>query len=123
MASDPLGGLTPDQQRRLRDLLRDYESGALFSRLRRRKDPLPFIHATLYIAKNGGSAIAARSGDTPGSGEVTLYRIADDGDLESMAVTKTAFNLSTSTVAANAWLYIYMEMGSMQWLVGWEDCA
>lgn len=44
---------------------------------------LPFRYETAYIAKTG-SAIPARTGDTPGTGEVTLYDVNDDGDLETI---------------------------------------
>lgn len=78
---------------------------------------------TAYIAKNGGSTIAARSGTTPGSGTVTLYYIDSSNVLTSLGVTVTAYNLAGSTVAADAWLQVKLESGSGKWLVDWEDCG
>jgi len=70
------------------------------------------------VAKNGGSAIAAMSGTTPGSGTVTLYNAAGPLTAENAV---TAYNLHpTGTVTANAWVKLIWIDG--RWFVFWEPC-
>ncbi len=71
------------------------------------------------LAKNGGSTIGARSGTTPGSGTVTLYQLVGT-TLTSTTVTVTAYNLSTTAIAANAYLVLTKVDG--KWIAVWEDC-
>lgn len=83
------------------------------------RNPFPYCTS---LAKNGGSTIAARSGTTPGSGTVTLYK-CDDSTLAALTgdySTVTAYNLAGSTVAANAYLML-MRIGN-KWWVMFEDC-
>ena len=87
---------------------------------RGRRNPFPFCTS---LAKNGGSTIAARSGTTVGSGTVTLYK-CDDTTLVALTgdySTVTAYNMSGSTVAANAYLQI-KRIGN-KWFVDVEDCG
>src|SRR5690606_34654845 len=62
--------------------------------------PQPKHDRSIYIAKTGGSGIPARSGDTPGSAEVTICKINEAGTLVTTSRTETAYNLSASAVAA-----------------------
>jgi hypothetical protein len=71
------------------------------------------------VAKNGGSALAARSGTTMGSGTVTLYDADESGALTS-AGTATAFNLADTAVAANAWLQVKRIDGL--YVIDFEEC-
>lgn len=76
-----------------------------------------------FLAKNGGTPIPARSGTTPGSGSVTLYK-CDDTTLEAVTgsgATVTAYNLSGATVAADAYLML-VRIGNKLW-VNFEDCG
>ncbi len=82
----------------------------------------------IYIAKTGAGGIAALSGDTPGSATVDLYRIGPDGDLVAITVgvktaTTTAYNLSSSAVAATTYIHIKQEVSSGKMLVDFEDCG
>lgn len=82
-----------------------------------------------WIAKTDGSGVTARSGDTPGSGTVTLYEIDSAGDLaevtssgDASAVTKTAYNLSTTAVSSATYIMCSQEIKSGKLFVVWEDC-
>lgn len=77
----------------------------------------------IAIAQTGAGGIAALSGTTPGSGVVTLYRINSDGDLESLGVSVTAYNLASSAVAANTWVQVKQETASGRLLIDFEDCG
>ena len=83
----------------------------------------------VYIAKTGGSTIAALAGSTPGAGTVTLYQINSSGGLETVnddqgvALTVTAYNLASSTVAAPTWIQLKQEMVSGFYLIDFEDCG
>ncbi len=83
----------------------------------------------VYLAKTGGAAIAARSGDTVSSGDVTLRYIDSDDNLQNQtddagnAITKTVYNLAESaSVAANTEIMIVQEMLTGKFVVFWEDC-
>lgn len=78
------------------------------------------IYKLARVAKTGGTAIAAMSGSTPGSGTVTLY---DTEDFPMTAGdTATAYNLHpTETVSANAWIKV-IRVGK-KWFCFWEPCA
>lgn len=72
------------------------------------------------VAKNGGTAIAAMSGSTPGSGTVTMYTF-NGTTLVSTGTTATAFNMHpTETVSADAWLKVCDIDGHP--FVFWEPC-
>ena len=74
------------------------------------------------VAKAGGSGVTARSGSTAGSGEVTIYYIAS-GVLTSMTETLTAYNLSATAVANNAYITIKRCSLDEEWIVDAEDCG
>lgn len=73
----------------------------------------------LVIAKNGGSAIAARSGSTISSQSCTIQYVAS-GTISAASDTITVYNLSTTAVAADA--YIVAAKASGVWIAVWEDC-
>ena len=57
-----------------------------------------------YIAK-GSSSIAAMSGTTPGSGEVTIYEILN-GTLTGSGFTRIVYNFTSNLVGANTWTFV-----------------
>lgn len=57
-----------------------------------------------FVVKTGGSAISAISTDTPGTGTVTVYRVNSSGVLATTGVTETAYNIGTTSVAANTYV-------------------
>lgn len=81
-----------------------------------------------YIAKTGGSGIAARSGATPGSATVTLYYVNASGELatwndrEGTPITVTCYNMSTTAVGNNVYIIAQQELLSGKLLAVWEDC-
>ena len=80
-----------------------------------------------YIAKTGSGGIAARSGTTPGSATVTLYYVSSGvltkrTDSSGADVTVTAYNLSTTAVAGDAYIVIQPELLSGKLIATWEDC-
>jgi len=89
----------------------------------------PVLQLKVYIAKSPATGIPALSSDTPGSADVTLYRINSDGDLEQItdenndARNATVYNLSSSAVAANTYIQCKQEMASGKLLVDFEDCG
>ena len=90
----------------------------------------PSVSAWLqtYIGKTDGSGITARSGTTPGSGTVTLYKINSSGTLETWKdkadadITKTCYNLSSEAVGASAYVVMMQDLLSGKLLAVWEDC-
>jgi len=74
-----------------------------------------------YICKTG-SAIAAISTDTPGSGTVTIYRINSSGVLVTTGRTITAYNISGVEVAAATYIQVKEELGSCKFIVDMEAC-
>lgn len=71
------------------------------------------------ICLNGGTAIAARSGSSISSQSCTVYK-ASAGVLSSLSRSITVYNLSTTAVAANAYLVATLVGGT--WVAVWEDC-
>lgn len=71
------------------------------------------------ICKNGGSAIAARSGSTLSSQSCTVYK-GSAGSLTSLSRTISVYNLSTEAIAADA--YIIAVLAGGIWIAVWEDC-
>lgn len=118
---DPLYGLTAEDVRFLRTLKRKELTGENVPRPRYQRKGLPFRYDDAKVAKNGASAIAARSGLQMTGGEVTIYEADDDGLLSATSDTKVAYNLSGTAVAADAYLMIGL-IGSL-WYVMWEDCT
>ena len=92
------------------------------------KPPKPITQASAYIAKTGGSGIPARSGTTPGSASVALYRINYAGTLvpvvddTSAAIEILVYNVSSSAVAANAYVQVKQEVFG-RYVVDFEDCG
>jgi hypothetical protein len=75
----------------------------------------------VQVGKTGGSAIAAMSGSTPGSGTVTIYNFSGT-TLTTTGATVTAFNMHpTETVSADAWVKLVDINGYP--FVFWEPCA
>ena len=74
------------------------------------------------VAKAGGSGVTARSGTTAGSGTVTIYYIAS-GVLTSTSQEITAYNLSATAVADNAYITIKRCSLDEEWIVDAEDCG
>ena len=83
----------------------------------------------IYLAKSPAGGIPAMSGSTPGSATCDVYRINDDGDVEVVTdsqdetVQITAYNLSTSAVAASTFIHTKQEIVSGANLVDFEDCG
>lgn len=88
----------------------------------------PSFGLLTYLAKTDGSGITARSGTTLGSGTVTLYQtnsshqLATWNDAAGNPITKTAYNMSTTAVAANAYVVVMQELLSGKLIAVWEDC-
>lgn len=88
----------------------------------------PAFGLLTYLAKCDGSGISARSGTTLGSGTVTLYttnashQLTAWTDRNGTAITKTAYNMSTTAVAANAYVVVVQELLSGKLIAVWEDC-
>ena len=74
------------------------------------------------VAKAGASGVTARSGTTAGSGTVTIYYI-DGGVLTSTSQTVTAYSLSATAVANNAYITIKRCSLDEEWIVDAEDCG
>lgn len=73
----------------------------------------------LRLCKNGASAIAARSGSTISSQSCTLQK-GSGGTIAALTDSITVYNLSTTAVAANA--YIIAALVGDIWIAVWEDC-
>jgi hypothetical protein len=124
---DQLYGLTAQDLKVLKELVRVHRTGEYVPRPRYQRKQLPVIPQTAFIAKTGGSPIDAvavvGSTTTLSSGEVTLYRINEDDELEVTEETKTAYNLSSTAVAENTFIQIKLECATMKWIIDWEDCG
>jgi hypothetical protein len=70
------------------------------------------------IARTGPSGIPARSGDTVGVGDVTLYSL--DGESLVPGADDTAINLAAAAVAGD--VYVQVKRVSGRWCVDFEDC-
>ena len=77
------------------------------------------IAANVKICKNGGSAITGRSGATISYASCTVYS-GSGGSLASTAASINVYNLSTTAIAANAYLVAVYD-GEI-WVAVWEDC-
>jgi hypothetical protein len=106
---------------------RTVRKGERVNRAKQRFDH-PAYQLKIHIAKSPAGGIAALSGTTPGSASVALYRMKD-GDLEAItddngnAATITAYNLSSSAVAADTFIQIKQEVATGAMLVDFEDCG
>jgi len=74
------------------------------------------------VAKAGGSGVTARSGTTAGSGTVSIYSIVE-GILTDTGETVTAYSLSGTAVANNAYITIKRCSLDEDWIVDAEDCG
>tara|TARA_R110002020_G_scaffold276067_1_gene491337 strand:- start:1770 stop:2387 length:618 start_codon:yes stop_codon:yes gene_type:complete len=74
------------------------------------------------VAKAGASGVTARSGTTAGSGTVSVYSIVA-GVLTDTGETVTAYSLSGTAVANNAYITIKRCSLDEEWIVDAEDCG
>lgn len=74
------------------------------------------------VAKAGASGVTARSGTTAGSGTVSVYSIVA-GVLTDTGETVTAYSLSATAVANNAYITIKRCSLDEEWIVDAEDCG
>lgn len=72
-----------------------------------------------YILQTPGGGIAARSGTTVSSANCTVYN-ALGGTLTSAGFTLPVYNLSTTAVAASAYIVAVPAGGVL--VAVWEDC-
>lgn len=79
-------------------------------------------HAPLVIGKTDGSGISAISSDTPGSGTVTLYRLAAGGtSLASTGYDVTCYNMA-GQVAASTYVGMMRDDFGRFWAIV-ENCS
>ncbi len=70
-----------------------------------------------FAAKTKAGGISARSGDTPGDGDVTLYtRNSIDGSLDSIGVDAEVFNLGVAIEAAT-WCLVHRDPFGVFWVI------
>ena len=74
------------------------------------------------VAKAGASGVTARSGTTAGSGTVSVYSIVA-GVLTDTGQDVTAYSLSSTAVANNAYITIKRCSLDEEWIVDAEDCG
>jgi len=74
------------------------------------------------VAKAGASGVTARSGTTAGSGTVSIYSIVA-GVLTDTGETVTAYSMSSTVVANNAYITIKRCSLDEEWIVDAEDCG
>ena len=75
-----------------------------------------------FLAKAGASGVTARVGTTAGSGTVSVYSIVA-GILTDTGETVTAYSLSATAVANNAYITIKRCSLDEEWIVDAEDCG
>ena len=73
------------------------------------------------VAKTDGSGIAAMTGDTPGTGTITPYRIRGDGTLQALSHDETCYNIA-GAVAATTYILIARDAWKRPWVIV-EDCS
>lgn len=120
--------LSPEAARQIQQLVREQVRRETRPNYERSSDIQP-----IYIAKTGGSGIPAMTTadgvDTPGTADVTIYRINDDDELEEATnssgdtVTVTAYNLASSAVAGDTMIHLKQEIVSGKLLADFEDCG
>jgi hypothetical protein len=77
----------------------------------------------IMIGVVGAGGITARAGTTPGTGTVNVYHINSSGVLSQYnGHTETVYNLSSSAIAAGAYVQCKREYISWKWFVDFEDC-
>lgn len=64
-----------------------------------------------------GSGVTARSGTTPGSGTVTIYKISSGPTLETTGQTITAYNLSETAVPGSCYATCRRIRFTGQWII------
>jgi hypothetical protein len=74
------------------------------------------------VAKAGASGVTARVGTTAGSGTVSVYSIVA-GVLTDTGQDVTAYSLSATAVANNAYITIKRCSLDEEWIVDAEDCG
>jgi hypothetical protein len=77
--------------------------------------------SVLELAKTDGTGISAMTGDTPGSGTITPYRIRGDGTITALSHTETCYNLA-GAVAATTYIGILRDAWGRPWAIV-EDCT
>lgn len=73
------------------------------------------------LAKTGGAAIAAVSGNTLGSATVSVWKVANGVRFDTNLDIK-AFNTSESEIAEETFVHITYNTIDGIWYVTWEDC-
>ena len=73
------------------------------------------------LAKTGGAAIAAVSGDTLGSATVSVWKVVN-GVRSDTNLDIKAFNTSESEIAEDTFVHITYNTIDGIWYVTWEDC-
>ena len=95
------------------------------------QQPTGQIIFRMFLGKTSATGIPARSGTTPGEGDVTLWTIDTAGPTLSeheskeatpAAVTKTCYNLSTTAVGNSVYVMIMQEGIKGTFWCLWEDC-
>jgi len=87
----------------------------------------PMAQSSCYIGKAPVGGIAARSGTTPGTAEVEVWRINAAGTLEAVTdihgttLTLTGYNISSGAVSANAYVQVKQDAYG-RFIVDFEDC-
>lgn len=78
--------------------------------------------AELLIGKTD-EEIEARSGTTPGSGEVSIYTLDTSGVLTDTTTNYTAYHLGGEAIATGTWVMLSYHRHSGTWWVTFEDCT
>ena len=87
-------------------------------------DGLVYVRQTvpqIILAKADSSGVSARSGTTVGSDTGVVIQYMNGTTIGATNFTVTAYNLSASAVAADAYLQLTYIAG--QWFVDYEDCG
>ena len=80
-------------------------------------------YCEMALAYTGAAGISPRVSGTLGSGTITFYGIATGGVATATTETATAYNISQSAVAGNAYIIVAKESRTFQWIVIAEDCG
>jgi hypothetical protein len=85
--------------------------------------PRPQAITGVFVAKTGGTAITARSSDTPGTGDVTPQRINDSGDFEAWDHGTISVKSYVDTASGtNAYVLCAVDEFSGEYLYIGESC-
>jgi len=77
--------------------------------------------AVFELAETDGSGISAMSGDTPGSGTITPYRVRGDGTIQARDHDETCYNMA-GAVAATTYIGVLRDSFNRPWVIV-EDCS